>query len=120
LGGCWRRRGARRAVGDDTFTWKQDLSKVWAGVRAGCERDVNEMWVRSERGMSVVWAGWYSTYICRGKVKNYFNDSRIFPWCPWFLLSHLSLTLSYFGTDLVPIFLYWHNSANFGPILMVQ
>jgi hypothetical protein len=34
--------------------------------------------------------------------------------------SPLPLTLTSFGTDLVPIFLYWHNSTNFGPILMVQ
>jgi hypothetical protein len=30
-----------------------------------------------ERGVSRLWVGCYSTYICRGEVKNYFNDSMV-------------------------------------------
>jgi hypothetical protein len=35
-----------------------------------------------ERGVSRVWVGCYSTYICRGDVKNYFNDSHNFSMVP--------------------------------------
>jgi hypothetical protein len=72
LGGCWMlATGGRRAT---IFTWKGDLSEVWAG----CERGLSVVWAGCERGGTV------HTYV-EVKSKIILMIPVFFSWCLWFL-----------------------------------